>query len=131
MNKWAVLTLALALVGAQALLRSPSLAGQLQSAVFASAGLPGVPAGSPHERSPSDHSSSAGSRHEIDGSQKRSASGGGCGGAADCDDGDGCTIDSCIDFTCVHSPIDCPNNEECLDGVCDQPTQFIHGFVVL
>ncbi|MCH8967560.1 MAG: FG-GAP repeat protein [Planctomycetes bacterium] len=131
MNKWAVLTLALALLGVQTLLRLPSAVGQLQSMVLLPAWLPRVSVDRPRDWSPSDYSSSLVAPHDVAGTQRRSAAGVGCGGAAECDDGDGCTIDSCIDFSCVHTPVVCPGDEACLDGVCNQPVPCILESVVL
>ena len=41
----------------------------------------------------------------------------------DCDDGDACTDDSCVDGVCVNTPIDCDDGDacttdSCVDGVC-------------
>ena len=41
-----------------------------------------------------------------------------------CDDGDPCTIDTCVDGVCVHTPVDCDDgdpctNDKCVDGVCE------------
>ena len=46
-----------------------------------------------------------------------------CQDASDCDDGDPCTVDSCVDGLCVHTPMDCDDNNECtrdfcVDGMC-------------
>jgi Dictyostelium (slime mold) repeat len=37
----------------------------------------------------------------------------------DCDDGNVCTVDSCINGRCVHSPIDCDDGDACTVESCD------------
>jgi len=43
-----------------------------------------------------------------------------CGGCLiSCDDGDPCTIDTCVAGACVHTPVDCSAlDDQCLLGVC-------------
>lgn len=41
-----------------------------------------------------------------------------CETAAECDDGDPCTIDRCDDGNCANAPIDCFEGEECVSGEC-------------
>jgi hypothetical protein len=41
----------------------------------------------------------------------------------DCDDGDPCTIDTCVDGACIHTPMDCDDGDPCtidtcVDGAC-------------
>jgi hypothetical protein len=42
-----------------------------------------------------------------------------CGGCLiDCDDGDPCTTDTCMDGQCIHEPIDCDVHQFCTIGTC-------------
>lgn len=48
----------------------------------------------------------------------------GCQNSADCDDGDACTDDACVDGTCNNTPLDCDDDDACttdacVDGACD------------
>ena len=44
----------------------------------------------------------------------------------DCDDGDSCTIDTCEDGECVHTPIDCDDGDACTTDTCDPVTGCVH-----
>jgi hypothetical protein len=37
----------------------------------------------------------------------------GCQGDAECEDGDACSVDACIDGACTHSPVSCPAGQGC------------------
>jgi hypothetical protein len=41
-----------------------------------------------------------------------------CSVPADCDDSDPCTIDDCVDGTCVNTPIDCDDSDPCTTDYC-------------
>lgn len=46
-----------------------------------------------------------------------------CSVPGECDDGDPCTTDTCVDNACVNTPIDCDDgdpctNDSCVNGVC-------------
>ena len=41
-----------------------------------------------------------------------------CAVDADCDDGDGCTVDACTDTICTRTPLDCDDGDACTDDVC-------------
>ncbi len=41
----------------------------------------------------------------------------------DCDDGDQCTIDTCVtDVGCMNDPVDCNDENQCTDDSCDPGT---------
>lgn len=43
-----------------------------------------------------------------------------CTSAADCDDNNACTTDTCVSGTCEHSPVTCgPSPNACQDNVCN------------
>lgn len=47
----------------------------------------------------------------------------GCPACGDCDDGNACTEDLCVDGACVHEPVICPDDgEECTAEFCDPAT---------
>ncbi len=41
-----------------------------------------------------------------------------CAIDADCDDGDGCSIDTCVDGVCRRAAVDCGDGDGCTDDVC-------------
>jgi len=43
---------------------------------------------------------------------------GGCEGDDECDDGDACTDDACVDGQCVNTEIDCDDGDQCTDDFC-------------
>ena len=45
-----------------------------------------------------------------------------CGDVTDCDDGDDCTIDDCVDERCTHTAVSCDDLEICTDDICDSTT---------
>ena len=42
-----------------------------------------------------------------------------CSGDGDCDDGNPCTIDTCVGGVCVNTPIDCDDGNPCTQDSCD------------
>ncbi len=57
-----------------------------------------------------------------------------CTGAADCDDGDACTVDACVDTVCENTPVDCPTGQACnpANGECEatgEPSVTISGVI--
>ena len=50
---------------------------------------------------------------------------GGCE-PADCDDGNACTDDECVDKVCVNTPIDCNDDDACTDDGCDPANGCTH-----
>lgn len=42
-----------------------------------------------------------------------------CQSAADCDDGNGCSVDACVSSACVNTPLDCAVPDACVVGYCD------------
>lgn len=42
-----------------------------------------------------------------------------CLSDAACDDGNACTDDACVDYLCVHTPIDCDDSNPCTVDTCD------------
>lgn len=42
-----------------------------------------------------------------------------CQSAADCDDGNGCSVDACVSGACVNTPLDCTVPDACVVGFCD------------
>jgi len=53
---------------------------------------------------------------------KGSAVPGCCAANADCDDGDACSIDTCVAGQCASKPRDCAVADRCLAGFCDAAT---------
>ena len=49
-----------------------------------------------------------------------------CQDANDCDDGNLCTVDSCINGMCVHTPINCDDGDPCTDDFCDPEIGCVH-----
>lgn len=41
-----------------------------------------------------------------------------CCGNDDCDDGDPCTINECVDGVCTTQPVDCDDNDPCTEDFC-------------
>lgn len=41
-----------------------------------------------------------------------------CGVSADCNDNEPCTVDSCLNGTCSHSPMSCQDADLCTDNAC-------------
>jgi hypothetical protein len=54
----------------------------------------------------------------IDAISSLSLLGPACSGPADCDDGDDCTTDECVDGTCTNTIIDCDDGNECTTDGC-------------
>jgi hypothetical protein len=67
-----------------------------------------------------------GSDATVTGTRSTFASAGTCGLDADCDDGDLCTVDTCVALSCVQTPIpgccaidvDCDDGNPCTDDTC-------------
>jgi hypothetical protein len=42
--------------------------------------------------------------------------------AMDCDDNNACTVDSCVNGACVHTPVTCASNNLCIPSTCNNQT---------
>ncbi len=47
----------------------------------------------------------------------------------DCDDGNECTIDECVDGECVYTPVDCDDDDPCTADSCDPEVGCIHTWI--
>jgi len=49
-----------------------------------------------------------------------------CVNASECNDSDMCTIDSCVNQTCVYVPLNCSDGDACTSDTCDRILGCVH-----